>query len=391
MNKLRSFYLVQRIVNKLRNADKLDILFSLLVFLLFVLCCPKFSHAGEYEFKGLYTAEQVFTTYCENCFLELPPEYLQSNIVLSVDTDSKKDFERAIITASKGAGWTLTRHGQRWRAEPVQNQGNLVYISCMTMEPVNVPIYLYSYSVRADSLKCAQRSRDQARLDSLESVERSRRDSLQHYQDSLQALRLPYRSYELRYYSFTKNFSDKLGVEWSEILAKGDLPKRWELLDGWAFWATKTNDTAFTKRQVNLSVDSSVVLDWGTEEQTLANTLVNDGVVNQNYEWRKYGLLIKITNTETKTRLEYTFRDKENGVSLLQGSAVAAVGDTLRIAGQYTTTRSVTKGIPVLSAIPLVGPLLFATETILADLKNFELYLTPKQSTEVYHHEKDSN
>lgn len=391
MNKLRSFYFIQRIVNKVKNGDKLDLIISLVVFVLFVLCCPKLGICGDYEFRGVFTGEQVFTTYCETCFLELPPEFLQSSLVLSVDTDNKKEFEKAVITAAKGSGWNLTRHGNRWKAEPIQNQGNLVYISCMDLTPINVPQYLYYYSVRADSLKCANRDRERARQDSVMLSEKSRQDSIKMYDDSLLSVRLPYKDYELRYYSFTKNFTDKIGIEWSEILAQGDLPKHFELLDSWSFYATKTNDTAFTRRQVNLSLDSSVTLDWGTEEQTLSNTLVNDGVVNQNYEWRKYGLIVKITNTQYKTKLEYTFRDKENGVSLLQGSAVVEIGDTLRIAGQYTTNRVVSKGIPVLSSIPLIGSILFATEQILTDLKNFELYLIPKTNKGVFHYENEDS
>ena len=74
-----------------------------------------------------------------------------------------------------------------------------------------------------------------------------------------------------------KNFADKLGVEWSEVLAIGDLPNHLKLLDSWSFFATQTNDTAYTRRQINLSVDSIVTIDWGTEEQTLVNSLIGEG------------------------------------------------------------------------------------------------------------------
>ena len=100
--------------------------------------------------------------------------------------------------------------------------------------------------------------------------------------------------------------------------------------------------------------------------------------MSNNYEWRKYGLIVTITATGEKTRLQYILRDKENGVSLLQGSAVARAGDTIRVSGQYIANRVVAKGIPLLRSIPIVG-ILFETKQNLSDLKNFELYLIPNK------------
>lgn len=378
LSKLTKHYLAKKITNNLKKANKVNFLFILFLFILFAITCPK-SFAQDYQYKGIYTAEQVFTTFCDSCYLELPAEYLQTNLVLSVNTDNVKVFERSLISASKGNGWTLTKSGPRWRAEPIQNDGNLVYISCMSSEPVNVPKYLYHWAIKSDSLKCYMRNMEQAKQDSLYKLEQSKRDSLYRLNDSLSKVSLPYTEYELRYYSFTKNFADKVGVEWSEVLAVGDLPRHLALLDNWSLFATATNDTAYTRRQLNVSLDSVVTLDWGTEEQTLVNSLVNEGgVVSNNYEWRKYGLIVTITATDTKTRLQYIFRDKENCVSLLQGSAVARVGDTIRVTGQYIANRIVQKGIPFLRSIPVLGSL-FATTQNLTDLKNFELYLIPNK------------
>ena len=367
-------YFIRKMLYKLVNTNKIKKFVILSVITLFVVSCPK-SFAQNFTYKGTYTAEQVFTTFCDSCFLQLPPEFLQTNLVLSVSTDDVKKFERALVAASRANGWLLSRRGTSWRAEPEQNNGNLVYISCLTNEPVNVPKYLYSWAIKSDSIKCYLKKQEQIKQDSLYKLEQIKNDSLSK-------ISLGYTNYELRYYSFTRNFADKLGIEWSEVLAVGDLPKHWELLDSWSLFATQTNDTAYTRRQVNLSVDSVATIDWGTEEQTLTNSLVSDGgVVSNNYEWRKYGLIITITRTETKTTLQYIFRDKENGVSLLQGSAVSAVGDTIRVSGQYIANRVVNKGVPLLSSLPLVG-FLFETQQNMSDLKNFELYLIPEKKGE---------
>ena len=180
-------------------------MFILFVIILFVITCPK-SFAQDFQYKGIYTAEQVFTTYCDSCYLELPAEYLQTNLVLSVQTNDKKTFERALIAASRGNGWTLSKRGSSWRAEPEQNNGNLVYISCLTNEPVNVPKYLYHWAIKSDSIKCYMRNLEQAKQDSLYKLEQIKQDSLYKINDSLSKIKLSYIQYELRYYSFTKKF-----------------------------------------------------------------------------------------------------------------------------------------------------------------------------------------
>ena len=93
---------------------------------------------------------------------------MQSNITLAVNTDNIKDVERALVSASAAVGWSLQRTRRGWRAEPLQNEGNAVFISCMTYEPVNVPKYLYGYAVRSDSIKCAKRDSVAAVSDSVE-------------------------------------------------------------------------------------------------------------------------------------------------------------------------------------------------------------------------------
>lgn len=341
----------------------------LIIIILILLVTYQKLYAYEYEYKGVYPVQGIITNYCDDCFLQLPPEFLQSNVVMSVNSDKKKDFENALIKASKAIGWDLKKRGREFIAEPVQNEGNLTYISCLNDEPVNVPKYLFSFSVRSDSIKCAKR-------DSLALFEVQRQDSITRYKDSLESVFLDYSRYELRYYSYSKSFTDKIGVSFQEMLMSGNLRKKFHVYDDWAFFATENNDTTFNFRKINVSLDSSVNLDWGTEEQTLLNSYVNEGVTNNNYEWRKYGLIVKIVKDNRKIKLEYIFRDKENSVSVLQGSASGELKDTIMVYGQYNSSRQVSKGIPILSSIPLIK-YLFAVNQTINDLRNFELYLIP--------------
>lgn len=356
----------------MKNANKTDLTLVVSVVAIAVLLLVMRASAQQYEYKGVYPAQAIFTNLCENCFLELPAEFLQTSLVLSVSTDKVKTLERALVSSAKSAGWALTKRGNTWSAEPVQNEGSLVYISCLTDEPVNVPKYLYTYAIRSDSIRCARRDSIARVQDSVKVFEKSRNDSLAQ-------VRLPFGNYELRYYSFTKNFTDKLGVEFNGVIAHGNLHDKFHWFDDWKLHASEMNDTSFTYRQINVAFDSSLSVDWGTEEQTLKTTYVtSNGVVNSDYEWRKYGLIVKLEKDFEKVRISYVFRDKEQNISVLQGSAVGTLGDTLMVSGEYTTQREVTIGIPFLCRIPLLKYLV-STEQVLTDIKHFELYLVPTE------------
>lgn len=349
-----------------------------LTVLLLVLRCS----AQQYEYRGVYSTKDILVNWCDSCYLELPPDYLNTEIVLSIASNKEEQVFKALQSASRGVGWELTRSkAGLLKARPLENVGNSVFISCMDNQPHNVPNYLYSASVKADRIQCAKR-------DSLETFQRlkvvrdsARADSLARSLDSMSRERLPFKRYELRYYSYTKNFTDKIGAEFSGMVAKGNLHDKFRIFDDWQFFATSTNDTAFTSRLVNVAFDSTLNLDWGTEEQTLKTSYVSsNGYVSNDYEWRKYGLVVTLKKDTSKTYLQYVFRDKEQNISVLQGSAVGNNGDTLVVSGQYTTARQVNTGVPFLSSIPILG-MLFSTQQTLTDVKRFELYLVPMDET----------
>ena len=342
------------------------------------------ANASNFVYKGLYSVETVLVNYCKDCYLELPPDYLKSEIVLAVDTDDEKSFIKAVQASSNAVGWNLTRQKSgRLKAEPMENVGNIVFISCMDNTPHNVPKYLYSASVKADMIQCAKR-------DSLENLvkERVKIDSIRV--DSLSKLRLDFAGYQLKYFSYSKAFTDKLGVEWSSLLSNGNLHNKLKVFDEWRFIATETNDTSFTERSVIFSVDSSLSLDWGSEEQTIKTTFVNDGVTSTDYEWRKYGLLINVKRDGHRVKMDYVFRDKDNSISVLQGSVIGNEGDTLRLVGNYNSTRQIQSGVPFISSVPILGELFKIRQNVL-DNRAFELYLLPQPQKAVKDDEKQTN
>lgn len=346
-------------------------LYAVALILIVVVASNK-AAAAEYEYKGVYQVQTVLLQYCEDCWLNLPADYLKSEVALSVSTDSEKSLLKALQAASRSAGWVLTRSGKNLTAEPSQNDGNVVYISCMDHQPKNVPKYLYSASIESDRLLCRQR-------DSLAIIQQGVADSVKRYRDSLANLpKLDYRSYELRYYAYSKSFTDKLGVEWGSVLFSGNLHNRFKVYDDWKIYANEINDTTFNYRSMFFSLDSTLNVDWGSEEQVLSKTFQNDGVVTQEYEWRKYGIIVTIERKRERVKMTYTFRDKDNSISVLQGSVVGSDTDTLFLQGNYMAKREVNSGLPWLSKIPIVNWFV-ATQHTINDLKEFELYLIPQK------------
>ena len=351
------------------NDKLLAVLVAVFALLLFIAVR---SPAANFEFKGVYKLSSVFTTYCENCFVSLPIDYLNSDVVLAISTDDTNKVFKALQTSSEAVGWRLSKTGGVLKAEPLENVGMAVYVSCLDHQPKNVQKYLLRASLVSDSILCRER-------DSLNLVNREKaiRDSIKI--DSL--LKIPpldFKNYELKYYSFTQSFTDKIGVEWASILAFGNVHNKLEIFDDWRIVANQTNDTTFTERSLIFSVDSSLNLDWGSEEQTLKQTFVNNGVTTQDYEWRKYGMIIQIKRDGKRVRMNYTFRDKENSITVLQGTVIGQEGDTLRLNGTYTTKRQLVNGVPFLSSIPLLGQLFERVDNI-TDNRAFELFLLPKK------------
>lgn len=329
---------------------------------------------AQYEYRGVYDLQTLVVQYCEDCYLELPPDLLKTEVVLSVSTDSDKGFFKSLQAAARSQGWELTREGKKLAARPVQNDGNAVYISCMDHQPKNVPQYLYRAALKSDSLLCAER-------DSLADLAAQRADSSARVADSLANIPpLDFRNYELRYYSYSKSFTDKVGMEWGSIIAEGNLHNKFRIYDAWKIHAAETNDTTFNYRAMFFSVDSLMNVDWGSEEQVLEKSYNDGGVITTDYEWRKYGLIVTIQRAGKRVRVDYTFRDKDNSVSVLQGSVTGLDGDTLFLQGNYIANRLVQTGLPVLSRLPILG-YLFSTETTISDLKEFELYLIPQERT----------
>lgn len=329
-----------------------------LVFLLF----PVLVWSADYQYKGFYQVSDIFFSLCESCFLDLPSDYLKSEIYLNVSTNKKRDVNKALVRASHAIGWDLKQNGGVYSVEHLQNVGNLIFISCFDKQVKNVPKYAYLYEKKADSIRCHQR-------DSILVYEQFLKDSL----NSLPSL--DFKGYTLKYYNFNKAFSDKMGVKWGDILWSGTL-KDVHFFDSWTSAAVESNDTSFSYRSVSFALDSSIVLNWGTEEQVQLRTYNDNGIISTDYEWRKYGLEITIKAEKNRVHLDYIFREKDANTTILSGSVVGHPNDTLVISGDYQQMRDINRGVPGLSRIPFLR-LFFSEVHMICENRKFYIYLVP--------------
>lgn len=330
--------------------------------ILIVLLFPVLVFAASYEYKGFYNVSDVFYGICESCILDLPPDYLKTEIYLNVSSDKKSQVLKALVRASHAAGWTLKHSGGVYVVEPIQNEGNLIFISCFDNQVKNVPKFAYVYERKADSVRCYQR-------DSLAFVAQMLADSLASVPP------LDFKAYTLKYYNFNKAFSDKMGVKWGDILWLGTLHDV-HFFDSWTSAAVESNDTSFSYRSVSFALDSSIVLNWGTEEQAQLRTFNDNGIISTEYEWRKYGLEITIKAQSSRVHLDYVFREKDANTTILSGSVVGSPGDTLVISGDYQQMRDINRGVPGLSRIPFFR-LFFSEVDKVAENRKFYIYLIP--------------
>ena len=355
-----------RIANMVINALRLVRSFrprSLLPYLgvLFLLVLVwKVDAQNLYEFSGVYKVSEILPSYCTNCALSLPSDYLETQVVLSVRSDNKKELWNALKSASLANGWLLVRKGSVIQATRQEDKGK-IFVSCLDSLVYRVPSDEYPYRLRADSMKCVSR-------DSLRSLPTPPLPSLPSP--------LGFRRYRLEYVAFNKSFSDKMGVQWRQILVSGNLKSMPTFYDEWQLWAVENNDTNFTRRTLEFAIDSTINIDWGNERQVPEKTYSQDGgIVATNYEWRKYGISIKVIRNEHRISLEYVVRNEDNGT--LNGRAVGHSGDTLATNGTYRLVQDISEGLPLLSRIPYIGALFSVKQTI-TDYKHFEIRLFPE-------------
>lgn len=314
----------------------------------------------NFYFSGAYKLTEILPALCENCRLDVPSEFSDMEIFLSVKSQEKKDLQKAVKSALAGLGYRATITNKLIRIEKDEVK-QVPYISCLDTNLYEIPEYTYKLRRQADSLKCY--------------TNKLTAENRKVIDDSIKAvLPLEFHSYKLRYVTLYKKFADKMGVDWNEILASGNLTKYPRIYDKWSIIANETNDTTFSVRELSFAFDSSFTLDWGSEKQIEKSVTITDGILTTEKEWRKYGVQIEVTAHEKRVKLEYTFRNDDE--TTLSGQAVGESLDTLKVYGDYANKILHSDGLPLLQNIPIFGGF-FKVEKTEKEVARFELYLIP--------------
>lgn len=310
---------------------------------------PKASAEGgvgfNYEFSGVFTWGEVITSLCRDgfCRTRLPREFFELSVPLNVYENSFEDAFKALSLQALADGYDLKKSGRKppyTVSAELRHESMSSYVSCLdtTVRSVStVDLYRYRY---ADSLKCVAR---RALLDSL-----ALRNGF---------IEFPGRRYRVSFYVVSSSFLRDLGVDWTSIWAKGDLSSMPTLITDWALKAVASDDSTAEFRSLEVDLDSSTTLHWGSQKKEEKSTVVYSNGVSQNdYEWRDYGLTLTLSwSNKTGLRAEYQLAQRDENNSILSGNFGGGGLDSISAFGVYDSYQTTFSGIPWFYSIPLIG------------------------------------
>lgn len=289
-----------------------------------------------YEFNGLYTWGEVLTTVCSGglCKLQVPQEFFLKDVFLSVYENDFKGLFRALAAQAKADGYLLTY------------RNNFVSVS-------SVPLNTVSYVSCVDSLVHTVSSSDLALYLKSDSLRCFVRDSLKTENFILKVPDV----YKVSFYTVSSSFVSSLGVDWTSVFASGDLVSLPSLITDWTLKAVNSNDSLSEYRSITLSLDTLSKIHWGSQIKQEENTVIyENGVSNTSYTWRNFGLTLTLRRSLDGVNCEYKLLQNDESNSILEGSFNGGL-DSLASYGVYDSYYLDVKGVPVLSSLPLVGPL----------------------------------
>ena len=301
----------------------------------------------DYEYSGEFTWGEVITSLCRDgwCRTQLPRSFFELKVPLNV---YEKGFDNAFKALSMQAyadGYRLVKTGVKrpYTVTAVHDTTQEVgYISCVDTSVRKVDardLRKYQY---ADSLKCAARI--------------AYRDSARAYNSSVHYPALRFR---VSFYVVSSSFLRSLGVDWTEVWARGDLTSAPHFISNWALKAVAHGDTTAEFRSIEVDLDSSTTLHWGSQRKEEKSIVTySNGVSQQDYEWRDYGLTLNLTrDTVAGVRANYTLAQRDENNSILTGEFGGGGLDSVSAWGVYDSYQSYTTYVPFLSSIPLLGKL----------------------------------
>lgn len=336
------------------KSAKIDLVYKIIaltLFCVFVLVqTAKADKLDTYTFNGVYTYAQVMGTTCEGCMFDVPSEIMDEKFIMNFSGSSSEVY-KYIQTSLNGRNFKMTKSGNKVKVRPIEESQESAFID-KDGQVVIIPQKYKTLYVTADSIqksfRDSLRTSEQRRIDSLD---KSRRDSL------AKVTQKRIRKFELQFVQMDRNFIKNLGVNWSEILANGNLRGRLELFDNWELRANEINDTSFIRRKITLYVDTISQVSWGNESNEIEKTYNDNGIVTQEFKYRQYGITTELEIKDSTYKLNYAVRNNDDLHTNFTANTTGSLKDTLELNGEMVRNVQRIQGVPFLSNIPILGNL----------------------------------
>lgn len=331
------------------KSAKIDFAYKVMAGALFcVLVLVQFARAESYTFNGVYTYAQVMGTTCEGCMFDVPSEIMDEKFIMNFSGTSSEVY-KYIQSSLNGRNYKMTKNGNKIKVRPIEESQESAFIDKDGLVQI-VPQKYKTLYVTADSIQKSVR-------DSIRLTERKIVDSLeQQKKDSLSKItQKRIRKFELQFIQMDRNFIRNMGVNWSEILASGNLRGRLKLFDDWEVRANEINDTSFIRRKITLYVDTLAEISWGNESNEVEKTYNDNGIVTQEYKYRQYGITTELEIKDSTYKLNYAVRNNDDLHTNFTANTTGNLKDTLELNGEMVRNVQRVQGVPFLSDIPLLG------------------------------------
>lgn len=271
-------------------------------------------------------------------------------VPMNIYENTFDDAFRAMSMQARADGYRLSKKGNKKPYTIVAEKGDseqVGYISCVDTAVHVVDVRDVSKHRYADSLKCAART--------------ASRDSALAYGRSVH---YPATRYRVSFYVVSSSFLNNIGVDWTEVFMRGDLKSAPKLIAEWSLKAVSVNDTTAEFRSIEVDLDSSTTLHWGSQRKEEKGIVTySTGVSQTDYEWRDYGLTLTLQrDTIAGVRAEYTLAQRDENNSILKGAFGGGGLDSVSAWGVYDSYQYYERGVPFFSSIPVLG-LLFKSES----------------------------
>lgn len=308
--------------------------------------------AFDFEFSGMYKWGEVITLLCKDgwCRTQLPREFFELEVPLNIYENDFDQAFKSLALQAKADGYILSKSGRKkpFKVSVKRDSVSMIaFVSCFDSLVKSVPILELSAHKRSDSLRCAGREFA----------------SKQFIQDSLNKVVHSSR-YRISFYVVSSSFVRSLGVNWTDIWAKGDLVSRPDIITDWALQAVASDDDLAEYRSIEVDIDSSAHIHWGSQVKEQTETFMTGETIQANYTWRDYGLTLTLSRDNfSGIRGDYQLLQRDEFNSILEGNFGGGGKDTVVAYGVFDSREKTITGIPWLKDLPFIG-YLFGSEKV---------------------------